>query len=252
MAFKIAYGAGHNNKTANGIPLELCSPKVNEWQLNDKVARYFAEAASQYQDVELLRVDDPEGVQEVDLYARCITANNWDADFFLSIHHNGFQGVPWDGGGLVAFSYPGSTKGATYRDAIYEACIAADGIVGDRATPKATANFQVLRETNAPAVLMEYGFMDSRVDAPIILTDEYAKNMAYATMEGIAKVAGLQKKAVPEETVPELPAELVDAVYRVQLGDFRDPAEAKALLEQVRAAGFEASITVQGVLIWEN
>jgi len=248
MAFRIAYGAGHNNFTANGIPTELHSPKVNEWQLNDKVARYFAEAASQYEDVELLRVDDPQGVQPVDLYARCITANNWDADFFLAIHHNGFQGVPWDGGGLVAFSYPGSAKGAIYRDAIYEACIAAGGIVGDRATPKATANFQVLRQTHAPAVLMEYGFMDSRVDAPIILTDAYAKNMAYATMEGIAKVADLKKMVAPEAPAPEQAAELKDAVYRVQMGDFHDPEEAKALLDRVREAGFEASITVQGVI----
>ena len=230
MAFKIAYGAGHNNFTANGIPTELHSPKVNEWQLNDKVARYFAEAASQYEDVELLRVDDPQGVQPVDLAARCITANNWDAGFFLSMHHNGFQGVPWDGGGLVAFSYPGSAKGAIYRDAIYEACIAAGGIVGDRATPKATANFQVLRQTHAPAVLMEYGFMDSRVDAPIILTDEYAKKMAYATMEGIAKVKGLRKKPF----------------YRVQVGVFRNPENAKALLEQLRKAGFEGFVTREG------
>ena len=230
MAFKIAYGAGHNNKTANGIPLELCSPKVNEWQLNDKVARYFAQAAMQYEGVELLRVDDPQGVQPVDLAGRCIMANNYDADFFLSIHHNGFQGIPWNGGGLVAFSYPGSTKGAIYRDAIYEACIAAGGIVGDRATPKATANFQVLRETNAPAVLMEYGFMDSRVDAPIILTDAYAKKMAYATMDGIAKVKGLKKKSL----------------YRVQVGAFRNPENARALIEQLRQAGFEGFLVREG------
>ena len=240
--FKIAYGAGHNNFTANGIPLDLHSPKVNEWQLNDKVARYFAEAADQYEDVELLRVDDPEGVEPVDLFARCVTANNWDADFFLAIHHNGLTGIPWDGSGLVAFSYPGSAKGAIYRDAIYEACIAAGGIVGDRAQSKIEKDYQVLRQTHAPAVLMEYGFMDSRVDAPIILTDEYAKNMAYATMEGIAKVADLKKKAAAE-----LP-QMEDIIYRVQMGDFHDPAEAKALLDRVREAGFEASITVQGVL----
>ena len=235
--FKIAYGAGHNNKTANGIPLELCSPKVNEWQLNDKVARYFAEAASKYEGVELLRVDDPEGVQPVDLAARCITANNWDADFFLAIHHNGFQGVPWDGGGLVAFSYPGSDKGAVYRDAIYDACIAAGGIVGDRATPKATANYQVLRQTNAPAVLMEYGFMDSRVDAPIILTDEYARNMAYATMEGIANVAGLMKKPKDEEKIE----------YRVITKPIENMADAILAKECLEKDGYNSVIVASKV-----
>jgi N-acetylmuramoyl-L-alanine amidase len=237
VAFKIAYGAGHNNKTANGIPTELHSPKVNEWQLNDKVARYFSEAADQYEDVELLRVDDPQGVQPVDLAGRCITANNWDADFFLAIHHNGFQGVPWDGGGLVAFSYPGSTKGATYRDAICDACLAAGGLKGDRATHKATANFQVLRETHAPAVLMEYGFMDSRVDVPIILTDEYAKSMAYATMDGIANVAGLKKKTVNE----------IDVEYRVITKPVKNMADAILVKDKLASDGYDSFIVASKI-----
>jgi peptidoglycan hydrolase-like protein with peptidoglycan-binding domain len=173
---------------------ELDPNKTKEWVLNDAVARHFAEAASEYEDVELLRVDDPAGVAPVNLYKRSMKANDWGANFFLSIHHNGFEAKVWKGGGLVAFSYPGSTKGAQYRDAIYDACIKAGGLVGDRATPKATANFQVLRQTDAPAVLVEYGFMDSAVDGPVIITDAYAKAMGYATMEGIAKIAGLKKK----------------------------------------------------------
>ena len=54
----------------------------------------------------------------------------------------------------------------------------------------------MLKYTHMPAVLMEYGFMDSVVDVPVILQEEYSKKMAYATMEGIAKIAGLEKKAV--------------------------------------------------------
>lgn len=199
--FKIAYGAGHNRYTAGRrIPAELDPNETREWLLNDRVARYFAEAAAQYEGVKLLRVDDPAGEAEVDLADRCRVANDWGADFFLAIHHNAFRGTPWDGGGIVAYSYPGSAKGAAYRDAIYDACIAAGGLRGDRSSPKTTANFQVLRETYAPAVLMEYGFMDSRADAPVILTESYAKLVAYATMEGIAKTVGLTKKQ------PETPA----------------------------------------------
>lgn len=199
--FKIAYGAGHNRYTAGRrIPAELDPNETREWLLNDRVARYFAEAAEQYEDVETLRVDDPAGAAEVDLADRCRVANDWGADFFLAIHHNAFRGTPWDGGGIVAYSYPGSIKGAAYRDAIYETCIAAGGLRGDRFSPKTTNNFQVLRETYAPAVLMEYGFMDSRADALVILMESYAKLVAYATMAGIAQVAGLNKKQ------PETPA----------------------------------------------
>lgn len=208
--FKIAYGAGHNRYTAGRrIPKELDTNETREWTLNDRVAQYFAEAAAQYEGVETLRVDDPLGEEEVDLAERCKTANGWGANFFLAIHHNAFRGTPWGGGGIVAYSFPGSDAGEMYRDAIYDACIAAGGLKGDRSAPKTTANFQVLRETYAPAVLMEYGFMDSRADAPVILSEAYAKLVACATMEGIAQAAGLQKKtqeAQPAKTVSvELP-----------------------------------------------
>ena len=40
--------------------------------------------------------------------------------------------------------------------------------------------------------------MDSRTDAPVILADGYSLLVGCATMEGIAKAAGLRKKAVTE------------------------------------------------------
>ena len=194
--FKIAYGAGHNLYTpGNRIPKALDQQETKEWTLNDRVARYFAEAAGQYENVELLRVDDPAGKVPVDLSERCRLANEFGANVDVAFHHNGGINMG-TGGGIEAYSYLGSTKGKTYRDAIYDACIASGGLKGNRSNPKQTANFQFLRQTNAPAVLVEYGYMDSVTDAPVILQEAYAKKMAYATMEGIAKVAGLKKKPI--------------------------------------------------------
>lgn len=197
MAFKIAYGAGHFlHEAGKRLPAELDPRQTREWTLNDRVARYFAEAAEQYEGVELLRTDDPTGENEVNLQPRCDKANAFGADFALSIHHNAGANLT-NAGGIEAFSYYGSTGGAAYRDAIYDACIAAGGLRGNRANPRKEAGFHVLKYTYMPCVLMEYGFMDSRVDAPVILQESYAKLVAYATMEGIAKVAGLQKKETP-------------------------------------------------------
>ncbi len=199
MEFRIAYGAGHNRYTpGRRIPKVLDQKETKEWELNDRVARHFAQAARAYEGVQLLRVDDPAGEDPVDLAARCQAANAFGADFCLAIHHNGGINLG-TGGGIVAYSYPGSTKGAVYRNAIYDACIGAGGLKGNRSSPKAEENFQVLRQTNAPAVLMEYGFMDSASDAPVILTEDYAKLVAYATMEAIAKIAGLKKISNREE-----------------------------------------------------
>lgn len=194
MAFKIAYCAGHYLGTAGKrIPAYLDKNETREWVLNDRVADHFAKAAEMYEGVELLRTDDPTGNTFIDIPERTAKANAWGADLYLDIHHNaGINGGT--GGGVVAYSYPGAKKSAEYRNAIYNAIIAAGGIKGNRSNPLQEVAFDSLALTAMDAVLVEYGFMDSTVDAPIILTDEYSKAVAYATMEGIAKVAGLQKK----------------------------------------------------------
>lgn len=189
---KIAYCAGHDRNTpGKRLPAYLDTKETREWILNDRVAQFFEEAAKEY-GVQLLRTDDPTGNTFVDIPERTAKANIWGADIYLDIHHNaGIDGG--FGGGVVAYSYPGSQKGAAFRNAIYEAVLAAGGLKGNRSQPLQEKAFDSLRFTDMPAVLMEYGFMDSRADAPVILTEQYARTVAFATMAGIAKVAGLTK-----------------------------------------------------------
>lgn len=192
--FKIAYCAGHFSGTpGKRLPAELDPAQTREWTLNDRVADHFAQAAEQYEGVALLRTDDPTGKEDILIKDRTAKANAWGAQVYVDMHHNAGINLG-TGGGVVAFCYPGSAKGRQYRDAIYAAVIAAGGLKGNRSQPLQEKAFDSLRYASAPAVLMEYGFMDSRADAPVILTDDYAKAVAYATMDGIAKVAGLQKK----------------------------------------------------------
>ena len=193
--FKLAIDAGHCLITSGKrVDKKLDPTQTREWTLNDRVARYIAEAAKQYEDVETLRVDDVTGKTEVSLSARCKRSNNWNADMYISAHHN--AGVKLGtGGGIVGFCYKDGTKAAEYRNAIYAACIAAGGLKGNRSNPMPEKGYYVVKYTKAPAVLMEYGFMDSKTDVPVILTEAYSKLVGYATMEGIAKVAGLKKKA---------------------------------------------------------
>ena len=105
--------------------------------------------------------------------------------------------------------------------------VAAGGLRGNRASPKSEKAFKALVQTKAPAVLVEYGFMDSKTDAPVILTKEYAKAVGYATMEAIAKVDSLKKKP---------------RYYRVQVGAFQKKEYADALLDKLKAAGFDGYI----------
>jgi N-acetylmuramoyl-L-alanine amidase len=226
--FKIAIGAGHYLGTpGRRVPTALDKQQTKEWQLNNRVAEYAAEAAKQYEGVEILRVDDSLGVLKIEVADRCKAANAWGADFCLAIHHDAYQGKPWNGGGVTAFSAPKDKTSAAYRDAIYEAVIAAGKLRGNRASPKQEKGYKALTLTNAPAVLVEYGFMDSKADAPVILTEEYAKAVGYATMEAIAQVANLKKN-------PKL--------YRVQVGAFAKQEYAQAMLEKLGNAGFTGYI----------
>ena len=214
MRFKLAIDAGHCLNTAGKrLPKQLDPAQTREWTLNDRVARHIAQAAMQYEGVEILRVDDTTGKKDVSLSARCKAANNWGADMYISCHHN--AGIKLGtGGGIVAYSNKEGTKGAQYRDAIYAACIAAGGLRGNRSDPLHAKGFYVLRKTKAPAVLMEYGFMDSVVDYAIILQEDYSRKMGYATMEGIARVAGLEKKT-QGKTVEQLAREVIAGKWGV-------------------------------------
>ena len=200
MAFKIAYCAGHYIGTpGKRVPKYLDPNQTREWMLNDRVARYFAEAAGQYAGVEILRTDDASGKTHISIKNRTKKANNWGADLYLDIHHNAGIGGG-TGCGVVVFCKKKDAAGKTYRDAIYAAVIAAGGLKGNRANPLVEKNYGTMVYSKATAVLIECGFMDSKTDYPVIITDAYAKKVGYAIMEGIAKVAGLKKKTAQEET----------------------------------------------------
>jgi N-acetylmuramoyl-L-alanine amidase len=233
--FKIAYCAGHYLGTAGKRCAKALDPnETREWVLNDRVADYFAKAAAEYEDVALYRTDDQTGKTFVDIPDRVAQANKWGANLYIDMHHNA-AGQVFSGGGVEAFCYPGSAEGRKYRDAIYSAVVAAGGLKGNRAQPLQEKRFDSLSMTKMPAVLMEYGYMDSKVDVPIILTELYAKKVAYGTMEGIAKAAGLKKK-------PPVAEESSKTLYRVQVGAFKEKANAEALAARLKAAGFEAII----------
>ncbi|MBR2934925.1 MAG: N-acetylmuramoyl-L-alanine amidase [Oscillospiraceae bacterium] len=194
--FKLALGAGHGFNTAGKrCPKELDPKQTPEWWLNDRIADKVEALLASYDGVAVLRLDDSDdGADDVALATRVKRANQWGADFYLSIHHNaGIYGGK--GGGIVAYCYPSASKASfSWRDKLYEALIAHTGLEGNRSTPKATANHYVTRYTSMPAVLLELGFMDSATDVPIILTEEYADSCAAAIVEVIVGQENLVRK----------------------------------------------------------
>lgn len=203
--FKLALVAGHYLGTSGKrCPKKLDPNETREWWLNDRIADKIEAILADYDGIEILRIDDTTGKKDIPLAERTATANAWNADFYLSIHHNAANAI-FSGGGIAAYVYTKpSDKSVEWRDALYEAAIKHTGLKGNRATPLATANHYETRTTAMPAVLMECGFMNSTVDCPIILTEKFADDLAKAFTEVIIKKAGLKKKAAKTTTKPSI------------------------------------------------
>ncbi len=85
------------------------------------------------------------------------------------------------------YSLNSTGKAADLARAVVNEMALATGAVNRGAK---TANFQVLRETKMPAVLIEGGFLDSS-DADLIKTATYQRNCMIGATKGICKVLGI-------------------------------------------------------------
>lgn len=193
--FKLALNAGHSAHTTRGVPASV-SPKnhPNEWWLNNRIADKIEKLLAAYEGVSVLRIDDTTGQNDLSLTERTNKANAWGADFYLAIHHNG--GINGGtGGGIVAYVYTKpQAKSTEWQTALYEALIKKTGLKGNRATPLAKQNLHEVREPKMPSVLLELGFMDSKTDVPVLLTEDYADKCAAAIVEVIVSRQGLKKR----------------------------------------------------------
>lgn len=193
--FKIALNSGHGIHTAGKRCLKtLDTNETREWKLNSRICNKITEKLRAYDGYELIRLDDTIGEIDVPLKERTDKANRWDADFYLSVHHNaGINGGT--GGGVETYIYTNaSAQSEEWQTALYEALIKHTGLKGNRSDGTRKANLHEVRESNMPAVLIECGFMDSQTDVPIILTDNFAEQVANACVEVIVAKSGLKKK----------------------------------------------------------
>lgn len=187
---KIAIDAGHGLKTAGKRCLKsLDKNETREWVLNNRVSvalEEYLESAGHT----VLRVDDRDGSTDVTLATRVGRANDWDADYFVSIHHNaGINGG--SGGGTIVFVYPGTSgKTVEAQQAIYKHTIKRGNLKGNRYDGTATADFYVTGQTTMPASLVECGFMDSSTDIKYILDPAWSRKIALGIAEGICEVFG--------------------------------------------------------------
>lgn len=190
--FKIAYCAGHGINT----PGKRSPDGEREWVFNNKVVLAFEEEIKKYEGVELLRTDDPTGKTDVPLAVRTKIANYWGADIYISFHHNAFKGVWGSHTGTEVFYYSTSIEGKRLAKLVLRKIVKAYRL---KNRGLKTDNLHITRETNMPAILIEGGFMDSKIDIVKLRDDNILKNAGISVAKAVAEYADLSIKNVKED-----------------------------------------------------
>lgn len=154
-------------------------------------------------------------------------------DYFISFHRNAFE--PEKAKGVETYTYlnPGE-KSRELAESI-QASLVILGFI-DRGVKE--ANYHVLRETKAPAVLVEIGFIDNTEDNNLFDSkrNEIIKGLAKAILYELG-IDYIDASAETEETTGQ-------TLYRVMAGSYEIRENAQNQVENLKAAGFDATIMI--------
>ena len=181
---KICIDAGHAKNTPGKRSFD---GTLLEYEFNRAVAsllKYHLERHG----VKTIYSCDVETATDISLSSRCKTANDANADLFVSIHANAF-GSDWnEANGWEIFTYKGSTKGAKLAEAIRKESIALLKLK-DRGIK--TDSLYVTTHTKMPAVLIEHGFYTNKEECAKLKSFEFRKKCAIADAKGILAYLGI-------------------------------------------------------------
>lgn len=225
---KIVLDAGHGYNTAG----KRTPDGIREWTMNDSVAKKVASALSGYQNVEVVRVDDPTGKTDISLTDRMNKVKTINPDLFVSIHHNANTSNWGDWTGVEAYAHPSApTLDKDLSKKFAERVSKKTGLKNRGAK---LADFQVLRQcpVKTPGVLVEGGFMDSRTDHPVITSSKGQQAYADAVVEIIVEHFKLVKKPAPT------PAPSTGTTYyRVICGSYTNKLTAEDVKKKLESQG---------------
>ena len=222
MTKLVAIDAGHGMKTGgkrtpkltkdliiNGKVVRRKGEIIHEHEFNRAVAKYIAVGLSRH-NINYVYTADMVGNSDVALTTRARRANIKKADIFVSCHYNAagncgsFQkGVK----GLLVLRTKNCSSNSIKLGKLVHKYLKTDcdyeysyGLMRDVDMNGYT--LAVLRQTNMPAILIEYGFMDYEKEAMKMLDPKWQKQCAEATVKGICEYFGIKYKTEKEESKP--------------------------------------------------
>lgn len=212
---KIGLDAGHGGKDPGATDGGL-----KEKDFNLTLTKLIKEKLSKY-DVDI--VETRTGDETVSLKERTDFLNKQNVDLVLSIHANAGGGQ-----GYEDFIFSGTVSSLTikYRDILHDEVSNSISMIN---RGKKRANFHMLRETKAPAILTENGFVDNVSDRAKMRNSLWLNQVSDAYVRAIVRMFNLKKKEN-------------DKMYYVQIGAFKNKKNAELLSEQAKKDGYNVYI----------
>ena len=208
MTKRIYINPGHSDTDPGAVGYET------ERRLNEIVSRFQRDHLLANYDCQVRMNPGTMG----NLAAIAADANGWGAELFVSNHFNAGGGDGWEG---LVYNEARVPLGRIFEKHVLAAGQNSRGV-------KLRPDLAVLRQTNMPAILNEGAFVDNLKDITDWNEEEELRKLAAAYAEAAAEALALERKT--------------DVLYRVQVGAYRQAENARAMLEKLKAAGFEGFV----------
>ncbi len=163
----------------------------------------------------------------ITLVERALLANEYQADYYVSIHSNASTTTN-TASGIETYIIKKGGKAETLANSVQKAVIFATG-AKDRGVKE--ENLAVLRDTNMPAVLVEMGFLSTEADRLLLATHEYRSILAIGISNGVLNHIFPEREQIPlpvvEKPEEEEPEDEESVKEPEENGETRDnkPAE---------------------------
>lgn len=212
---------GHGPDTVNGSPDGIYKEREFTWDMYKRI-RPLMEAQGIY--VVGTRSED----SKPSLTERARISNEAGADLFISIHSNAAGNDGWsDASGLLIYTSAAgedAPRNIAARDILEQMRLAGVKISGSGLFH---CDYTVLVKTNAPAVLIEYGFHTNEEEVGLLRDGAYRNKLAVATTKGACDFLGISYQS------PDVAPWAADAWKKaVDLGIFDGTRPADPLTRQ--------------------
>ena len=227
---RIAIDFGHGINTAGKrTPLFEDGSYMKEFYFNQAVGLRVISLLKDL-GVFVVSVNDKTGVVDYSYQNRVDRANDSQADLFVSIHANAYEEikgvVEWnDKQGILFYANENKPEHIAFGRAILKEVIKIYPYSDKYIWLEGSIKQSLCKYSNMPTAIIECGFMTNKLDAELLLSEQYRSDVANAIVQGImefAKERGLEMAETINEATKEQAEKSIDRLAMFGVTDSPD------------------------------